>query len=65
MGAYKNPVVGLAEAGLVAAVIFHALNGLRIIAVDFWSKGPKYQRRCSGPSPPGSWCCSRRSRSGT
>jgi len=44
MEAYKNPVVGLGEAGLVAAVIFHALNGLRIIAVDFWSKGPKYQR---------------------
>jgi len=45
MSAYKNPVVGIAEAGLVAAVIFHALNGLRIIAVDFWSKGPKYQRQ--------------------
>ncbi|WP_157581507.1 succinate dehydrogenase, cytochrome b556 subunit [Phycicoccus sp. Root563] len=45
MDAYKNPVVGLAEAGLVAAVIFHALNGLRIIAVDFWAKGPKYQKQ--------------------
>ena len=45
MSAYKNPVVGLAEAGLVAAVIFHALNGLRIIAVDFWAKGPRYQRQ--------------------
>jgi succinate dehydrogenase / fumarate reductase, cytochrome b subunit len=44
IGLYKNPVVGLGETGLVAAVIFHALNGLRIIAVDFWSKGPKYQR---------------------
>jgi len=41
---YKNPVVGLMEVGLVGAVLFHALNGLRIIAVDFWSKGPKYQR---------------------
>ena len=45
MEAYKNPIVGLAEAGLVAAVIFHALNGLRIIAVDFWSKGPRLQRQ--------------------
>ena len=45
IGVYKNPVVGLGEAGLVAAVIFHALNGLRVIAVDFWSKGPKYQRQ--------------------
>ena len=26
-------------------MIFHALNGLRIIAVDFWAKGPRYQRQ--------------------
>lgn len=41
---YKNPLVGLMELGLVAAVLFHALNGVRVILVDFWSKGPKYQR---------------------
>jgi succinate dehydrogenase / fumarate reductase cytochrome b subunit len=29
----------------VAAVLFHAFNGLRLIAVDFWAKGPKYQRQ--------------------
>jgi succinate dehydrogenase / fumarate reductase cytochrome b subunit len=45
MGTYKTPVVGLGEAGLVAAVLFHALNGLRIVAVDFWAKGPRYQRQ--------------------
>jgi len=44
IGTYKNPVMGLGEAGLVAAIVFHALNGLRIILVDFWAKGPKYQR---------------------
>lgn len=44
---YKNPVVGLMETGLVAAVLFHAFNGLRLIAIDFWSKGPKYQRQLS------------------
>ena len=42
---YKNPIVGLMEIGLVALVLFHALNGLRIVAVDFWSKGAKYQRQ--------------------
>lgn len=42
---YKNPIVGLGEAGLVAAVIFHAFNGLRLMAVDFWSKGTRYQRQ--------------------
>ena len=45
IGTYKNPVVNLLEVGLVGAVMFHAFNGLRIIAIDFWSKGPKYQRQ--------------------
>ncbi len=42
---YKNPFVNVMEVGLVGAVLYHALNGLRIIAVDFWEKGPKYQRQ--------------------
>jgi succinate dehydrogenase / fumarate reductase, cytochrome b subunit len=41
---YKNPLVNLLEVGLVAAVLYHALNGVRIMLVDFWSKGAKYQR---------------------
>lgn len=45
IGTYKNPLMGLGEAALVAAIVFHAFNGLRIIAVDFWKKGPKYQRQ--------------------
>lgn len=42
---YKTPIVGLLEIGLVALVLFHAFNGVRIILVDFWSKGVKYQRQ--------------------
>src|SRR5918912_1406921 len=42
---YKNPFVNLMEIGLVGAVLFHALNGLRIIAIDFWRKGTTYQRQ--------------------
>jgi len=45
IGEYKNPVMGLGETALVAAILFHAFNGLRIIAVDFWKNGPKYQRQ--------------------
>ena len=41
---YKTPIMGLGEAGLVAAIGFHALNGIRIILVDFWSGGAKHQR---------------------
>lgn len=43
MASYKTVIMGLGEMGLVAAILFHALNGLRIIAVDFWRKGTKYQ----------------------
>ena len=30
--------------GLVAAIVFHAFNGIRIMLVDFWAKGTRYQR---------------------
>ena len=42
---YKTPIIGLMELGLVAAVLYHALNGVRIILIDFWWKGPRYQRQ--------------------
>ncbi len=42
---YKTPIVNLLEVGLVGAVLFHALNGIRLILVDFWSKGTKYHRQ--------------------
>jgi len=45
IGQYKTPIMGLGEIALVAAIGYHALNGLRIILVDFWSKGTKYQRQ--------------------
>lgn len=44
IGAYKNPIMGIGEIALVGAIAYHAYNGLRIILVDFWSKGALYQR---------------------
>jgi len=41
---YQTPIVGLMEYGLVAAVLFHGLNGIRVILIDFWSEGTRYQR---------------------
>ncbi|HUO39374.1 MAG TPA: succinate dehydrogenase, cytochrome b556 subunit [Mycobacterium sp.] len=41
---YKTPLIGVMEAGLVAAVLYHALNGIRIILIDFWWPGTRYQR---------------------
>jgi succinate dehydrogenase / fumarate reductase cytochrome b subunit len=42
---YKTPIIGLMEIGLVAAVLYHALNGIRVILIDFWAKGVRYQRQ--------------------
>lgn len=41
---YKTPIMGLGEAALVAAIVFHAFNGLRIILIDFWGFGTRHQR---------------------
>ena len=35
---YKNPIMGLGETALVAAIVYHAFNGIRIILIDFWGK---------------------------
>ncbi|MES2866818.1 MULTISPECIES: succinate dehydrogenase, cytochrome b556 subunit [Microbacterium] len=45
IGTYKNPVMAIGEVVLVAAIVFHAMNGLRIILIDFWSKGARFQRQ--------------------
>jgi succinate dehydrogenase / fumarate reductase cytochrome b subunit len=29
----------------VVAVLYHALNGVRVILIDFWQHGPRYQRQ--------------------
>ncbi len=44
IGTYKTPVMGIGEVALVGAIVYHAFNGLRLILVDFWKNGPKYQR---------------------
>ncbi len=47
MDTYKTPLVNVMEVGLVGAVLYHALNGLRVMAIDFWSKGTRYQKQMS------------------
>lgn len=42
---YHNTFFRMMEVGLVAALYFHALNGLRIIIIDFWDKGALYQKQ--------------------
>ena len=45
MDTYKTPLVNLMEVGLVGAVLFHALNGIRVMLIDFWAKGTRYQKQ--------------------
>ncbi|MEY3406257.1 MAG: succinate dehydrogenase, cytochrome b556 subunit [Actinomycetota bacterium] len=45
MATYKTTIIGLAEIGLVGAILFHAFNGIRVTLIDFWSKGSKYQNQ--------------------
>ncbi len=41
---YRLPVFRLGEIALFAALLFHALNGLRIILMDFWVDLMAFQR---------------------
>ena len=42
---YRHPFFKLNEVALFAAVLYHSLNGVRIIVIDFWPKGALYQKQ--------------------
>jgi succinate dehydrogenase / fumarate reductase cytochrome b subunit len=44
---YHNWFVLLLELGLVGAVLYHALNGVRIMVFDFWPRTVRYMRPIS------------------
>src|ERR1700675_1440146 len=41
---YENPIVRLLELGLVAAVLYHSYNGIKILLVDFFPKLTRHIR---------------------
>jgi len=41
---FGTPPVRLVSLALIGALLFHALNGIRIIVIDFWPQGYKYQQ---------------------
>jgi succinate dehydrogenase cytochrome b subunit len=45
---YHNPIVRLMEISLAMLVLFHALNGLRIIAIDFVPKAADRHKELFG-----------------
>jgi succinate dehydrogenase / fumarate reductase cytochrome b subunit len=42
---YHHPIIQIMELGLVGAVIYHALNGLRVMIIDFWPRASQYHAR--------------------
>ena len=40
---FDSVVVRLLSLSLIGAVLLHAFNGVRIMVIDFWRKGVKYQ----------------------
>ena len=47
VGVYHNWVVKLLELGLVAAVLYHAINGVKIMIFDFWPLSTRHMRALS------------------
>lgn len=45
IGFYHTWYFRIAEFALIAAVVYHALNGIRIITIDFWQRSTQYQRQ--------------------
>jgi succinate dehydrogenase cytochrome b subunit len=41
---FSTGIIRLVSVALIASVIFHAFNGIRIILIDFWPAGYKFQR---------------------
>ena len=44
MALYRHPLFLVGEVVLVAMVLYHALNGVRITIVDFWPESTVLQR---------------------
>jgi succinate dehydrogenase / fumarate reductase, cytochrome b subunit len=42
---YGSPIGRVGETLLGAALLYHALNGLRIIVMDFWPRFARYHRQ--------------------
>ncbi|MBE2198549.1 MAG: succinate dehydrogenase, cytochrome b556 subunit [Anaerolinea sp.] len=42
---FKHPLFGIGEIGVMAAVLYHAFNGIRITLLDFKPEWWKYQQK--------------------
>lgn len=42
---FSTDAIRVVSVALIASVIFHAFNGIRIILIDFWPAGYKFQQQ--------------------
>lgn len=42
---FDSFIVRLLSLALIGAVLFHSFNGVRIVLIDFWKKGVRYQQQ--------------------
>jgi len=45
MALYKAPLFMVLEVALVAGVVYHAVNGLRVIIIDFWPDALRWHKQ--------------------
>jgi len=45
LGIWAQPVFLVLQVPLWGAVVYHALNGIRVIIIDFWGPGSLFQER--------------------
>lgn len=45
MALYRMPIFRVGEVFLAASVLFHSLNGLRILIIDFWPQTTPHYRK--------------------
>lgn len=43
IGLFSTGIVRFISLALIAAVLYHAFNGVRLILIDFWPGGARYQ----------------------
>lgn len=41
---FSTGIIRFVSVALIASVVFHAFNGIRIILIDFWPSGYKFQQ---------------------
>lgn len=42
---FSLPVIRVSSLLLIASVLYHSLNGMRIMIIDFWPAGHKYEKQ--------------------